>query len=688
VPCGLQNLHYTYDPVGNITHIRDDAQQTIFFRNKRVEPSAEYTYDAIYRLIEAKGREHLGQVGGAPIPHSYNDVPRVGIDWSANDGNAMGTYIERYVYDAVGNFLEMQHRGSDPVHPGWTRSYAYNEVSLMEPGNQSNRLTSTTIGTRTETYSTAGDGYDAHGNMLYMPQLQIMQWDYKDQQQMTQRQKINDEDADGVARQGERTYYVYDVAGQRVRKVTELANGNLKDERIYLGGFEIYRRHSGSNAGMVRESLHIMDDKQRIALVETRNAVDDGTGKQLIRYQSGNHLGSVSLELDEQAQLVSYEEYTPYGSASYQAVRSQTETAKRYRYTGTARDEESGLYYHGTRYHAPWLTRWINPDPEGLVDGPNIYAYAVGDPVRFIDHTGTHVTDSLAGTIGNRDEYLAGRGTTGRYLFTQGGGWIDLSHAEPVHVWQVLQDIAAGRPVTMPLNGLQRTYTPRSRLTDPADIERAAISITHDFLYRYERYQRNRTADVLAATPFSYEDVTSNRVGIEIGIRFFRRAQQEGLDVTQSIQVLRADRRGARLYAEVQQQVIDELNPVGREQARRQYYNFVAQFRLVTSGEWLGQGRFGQVRDYSPLIRHPRNYSVRPYRDSVLSPVDPAQTPTWLRSDPASPSRLGITSSGSSSGPDVGVQIMNIPSDISNAASEALRQLENCAMRGGEGCFY
>ncbi|UIE38895.1 RHS repeat domain-containing protein [Leptodesmis sichuanensis] len=123
-PCGLQNLHYTYDPVGNITYIRDDGQQRIFFRNQIVEPSAEYTYDAIYRLIQATGREHLGQVGGAPIPHSYNDVPRVGIDWSANDGNAMGTYIERYVYDAVGNFLAMQHRGSNPAHPGWTRSYS------------------------------------------------------------------------------------------------------------------------------------------------------------------------------------------------------------------------------------------------------------------------------------------------------------------------------------------------------------------------------------------------------------------------------------------------------------------------------------------------------------------------------------------------------------------------------------
>src|SRR5262249_36532496 len=50
VPCGLQNLRYTYDPAGNIIHIRDDAQQTVYFRNAIVEPSNDYTYDAIYRL--------------------------------------------------------------------------------------------------------------------------------------------------------------------------------------------------------------------------------------------------------------------------------------------------------------------------------------------------------------------------------------------------------------------------------------------------------------------------------------------------------------------------------------------------------------------------------------------------------------------------------------------------------------
>ena len=399
----VQNLRYTYDPVGNIIHVRDDAQQTIYFRNRRVEPSAEYTYDALYRLIEGTGREHLGQTGGAPnapSSQSYNDAGRVRLlsadaagRFAPNDGNAMGRYLQRYVYDGVGNFQEMIHLGSDPANPGWTRDYAYNDPSLLEPSKQSNRLTSTTVGGMTETYSVGGNGYDAHGNMLHMPQLQIMQWDFNDQLQMTQRRAVNAADADGVQHQGERTWYVYDPAGQRVRKVSELAAGAVKEERIYVGGFEIYRRN-GANP-LVRETLHITDDKQRVALVETRTLGNEpGVPAQLIRYLFANHLGSANLELDDQAQVISYEEYTPYGSTSYQAVRSQTETPKRYRYTGKERDEESGLYYHGARYYAPWLGRWTACDP---VVSQNLYSYCNCSPTRLIDPDGKDPVPPIVG---------------------------------------------------------------------------------------------------------------------------------------------------------------------------------------------------------------------------------------------------------------------------------------------------
>jgi RHS repeat-associated protein len=221
-----------------------------------------------------------------------------------------------------------------------------------------------------------------------------MRWDFKDQLQATSQQVVNNGGTPEI------TYYVYDASGQRVRKVTERQAGpgqtptRLK-ERMYLGGFEIYCEYAGDGqtVTLARETLHLMDDQQRIALVETRTQGNDGSPPRLIRYQFGNHLGSASLELDDQAQIISYEEYTPYGSTSYQAVRSQTETPKRYRYTGKERDEETGLYYHGARYYAAWLGRWVSCDPVGLVDGRNLYRFVQNAPTRLIDQTGNDSDD-------------------------------------------------------------------------------------------------------------------------------------------------------------------------------------------------------------------------------------------------------------------------------------------------------
>jgi RHS repeat-associated protein len=209
-----------------------------------------------------------------------------------------------------------------------------------------------------------------------------MHWDYKDQLRQV------DKGGGGAA------FYVYDASGQRVRKVWEKAPG-LTEERIYLRGFEIFRMHGGpigaNTATLERETLHVMDDKRRIALVETRTLDTTGSDQAprlLIRYQFGNHLGSGSLELDEGAQIISYEEYAPYGSSTYQAVRKQTETAKRYRYTGKERDEESGLHYHGARYYAAWSGRWTACDRSGIDDGLNIYAYVADRPTSHVDPDG------------------------------------------------------------------------------------------------------------------------------------------------------------------------------------------------------------------------------------------------------------------------------------------------------------
>jgi RHS repeat-associated protein len=362
----LQNLVYAYDPVGNITEIKDSAQQTEFFDNAVVSPSTQYVYDALYRLTQANGREHAGVVADAQ--RDQNDAPLMNLP-HANDVQALRNYVEKYVYDAVGNILTMSHQAGVGT---WTRQY---QIAMA-----SNRLLGTSLPGDQAGHFSAMYEYDAHGSMTSMPHLPSMGWDHNDQMRQV-----------GLGGGGT-AHYTYDAAGQRVRKVWE--HSGLVEERIYLGGWEVYRkRDSNGNVLLERETLHGMDGARRAVLVETKTVdVDAGGAFSVVsrsRFQLDNHLGSASLEVDDGGLEIGYEEYHPYGTTAYASGRGGMEVSgKRYRYTGKERDEETGLYYHGARHYAAWIGRWTSTDPAGMVDGSNLFAYVRANPVLLVDTTG------------------------------------------------------------------------------------------------------------------------------------------------------------------------------------------------------------------------------------------------------------------------------------------------------------
>jgi len=391
----VQELFYQYDPVGNVTRIRDtaDIQNVVFFRNLRVEPSADYTYDALYRLTAATGREHLGQTGAAlnaAVQPTNDDSPRTHSApnvrfLNPGDGNAMGNYTERYEYDSAGNLMHMIHQVASG---GWTRHYQCSETSLIDVTQQNNRLSANSLpGDAAAGPFSAPYTHDEHGNMIRMPHLPRLTYDADNRLQSTTRQVV-------AAGMPETTHYSYDSEGQRIRKMTfwQAAAGvtpNRKSERLYLGFFEIFREYdAGGNLIRERETLNVMDDRERLVVVETRTLGVDPGPRQLIRYQYTNQLSSAIVELDHTGDVISYEEYFPYGATSYQAVRSQVETPKRYRFTGKERDEENDLYYHGARYYAPWLGRWISSDKIEKTDSLNLYAYVNARPTILKDPTG------------------------------------------------------------------------------------------------------------------------------------------------------------------------------------------------------------------------------------------------------------------------------------------------------------
>jgi len=205
-------------------------------------------------------------------------------------------------------------------------------------------------------------------------------------------------------------HYQYDAGKQRTRKYLERAVTNPDGtkrwvrhwERIYLGGYELYRRYNGNGTTLVEEieSHHLFEGEQRVLLVDDvitasgmANPRPDGLSvkkQTLFSYQYSNHLGSACLELDDQAEIISYEEYHPYGTAAYRAMKSGIEAPpKRYRYTGMERDEESGLSYHGARYYSTTLARWNAVDPTGCAGGINLYTYCLCQPTMHHDRQGT-----------------------------------------------------------------------------------------------------------------------------------------------------------------------------------------------------------------------------------------------------------------------------------------------------------
>jgi RHS repeat-associated protein len=373
----LQQLHYTYDPVGNIVAIKDEAYRPVYWAGGIAVPISLFEYDPLYRLRSASGRE-TAHGGSAAVDGTE---PAITAGFPITD-QTLRQYTQSYQYDPVGNLVLMRHVVSGDAASGWTHHYE------NEP--DSNRLHATWTGS-----SRVGQiehQHDAHGNMLNMAQVsseRFLRWDDRDM--------IASIDLGG----GGMVYYQYDAGKQRTRKRIDNRTGGGYWERIDLGGYELYRRYVGTNHTPVDEveTLHLMVSHERLLMVdEVLQTTTAGlTAGNLYRYSLSNHLGSSTVELDDRGAVISHEEFHPYGSTAYRSGRNAAEVKlKRYRFTGMERDEESGFSYHGARFLSVALARWTSPDPIGPEGGLNRYGYCFGNPLRHRDWSGRAPTFSPA----------------------------------------------------------------------------------------------------------------------------------------------------------------------------------------------------------------------------------------------------------------------------------------------------
>ena len=91
---------------------------------------------------------------------------------------------------------------------------------------------------------------------------------------------------------------------------------------------------------------------------------------------------------------------TPYAYGPY--GEPQSWSGSRFRYTGQIAIPEAQLYHYRARAYDPVMGRFLQTDPIGYDDGPNVYAYVGGDPVNLSDPSGLMV----GGTGGTVEEVV------------------------------------------------------------------------------------------------------------------------------------------------------------------------------------------------------------------------------------------------------------------------------------------
>jgi len=179
--------------------------------------------------------------------------------------------------------------------------------------------------------------------------------------------------------------YAYDAEGMRVRRVG--ADGT----RVYLGGGTWEERPGDNGVGPASWVVRVLYTLQGRAVAQQENrpgSVYTGAGRVSLY---GDHLGSVSATTDAAGQVLSRQDFTPWGEVRSGGVGQTTVN-----FTGQRKDD-TGLLFYGSRYYDPKLGRFLSPDSvapnKALPQSRNRYSYVLNNPLRYVDPTGHRELD-------------------------------------------------------------------------------------------------------------------------------------------------------------------------------------------------------------------------------------------------------------------------------------------------------
>ncbi len=293
-------------------------------------------------------------------------------------------------YDPLENIKKRETILDDETH---TIDYDYNALSqlIFEKGEVEHKYSYDSIGNRLQRDGSAYkvDGvnqlveaegaiytFDLNGN-LATKTLGTRTWTYRSNH-LNQIVSIFDPDQNV-------TKFTYDPSGKRLTKRIESNGKKSKVLRFfYLGDTEI---GSVDEKGVIIE-LKIPGNPNNPEYPSIAIEIKKEIYVPLYDLQ-----GNITCLLDPQRRkVVETYRYFAFGEEviinQRGRVISDSSAGNPWRYRGKRVDKEVGLMYFGYRYYDPEVGRWISPDPAGAIDGPNLYAYARNNPMKYVDFFG------------------------------------------------------------------------------------------------------------------------------------------------------------------------------------------------------------------------------------------------------------------------------------------------------------
>lgn len=382
-----QTTSYTYDALGNITQI-----QTLE-ANSNVTSQIEYTYDGDSRPITATSQDGTWS-------YSYDAEGELTHAVFASTNASIPNQDLNYTYDAAGNRTET-------IFNGAVTDYTTNNLNQYTSAN----------GT---TYS-----YDTDGNLVSTVQNgQTTTYTYNDQNQL-----VSEIGPDGT------TTYQYDALGNLVSQTVNGVTSNYVIDPLAI---------STSATGPLSAIAQAYNAAGQVtATYDYGNGLAAETTSSGTDYYNIDATGNVMSLSGPGGALVNTYDYTPFGTL----LASTGNVANPFQYSGVfgVTTGANGLINMRARYLDPSNGTFISPDPIGDIGGTNLYEYANGSPLYYVDPSGDfpwgEVFGFVKGQLISEGEEKVGENLVDGALYINGGFLVpsDIRDALESAAWHAVE---------------------------------------------------------------------------------------------------------------------------------------------------------------------------------------------------------------------------------------------------------